>query len=229
MDFQTWSGFVDRFTQAICQSMSIDAFFSYKIEQNLETSEHYFGNLSVTLVDQYLSKMQRYDPLSMLNHQDRSLKMRVLSEQVVPEQYADFIKKYQFGDNIELYFNHEHSPVRGISLIRSNKQGRFLAQDITTLNSLYQLADFCMQQNFQSTFQSNMAVNSTFLQSFQLKKKQSEVLYLMSQGKDNQQIAQQLFISLSTVKTHIQHIFQKLEVQNRAQLLSKLLQLQTAL
>ncbi|MDQ8936575.1 response regulator transcription factor [Acinetobacter rudis] len=229
MDFQTWSGFVDRFTAALRQNMYIDAFFSYKIEHNLETSEHYFCNLSTCLVDQYLSQMQIHDPLAMLNHKDPSQHMKVLSHQDIPQQYMQFIEKHQFGDNIELYFNDQQTPVRGISLIRNAAQGPFLAEDLQVLERFYQLADFCMQQNFRSTFQSNKGLNPIKLQSFKLTKKQLQVLELLSQGKDNQQIAMQLFISLSTVKTHIQHIFQKLAVNNRAQLLSKLLLLQTAL
>lgn len=221
MDFQTWSGFVDRFTAAVCQSLRVDAFFSYKIDQNLATTEHYFGNLSATLVDQYLSQMQIYDPLSIQNQQDHSHQMVVLSQQHIPEPYADFIERHQVGDNIELYFNEQNTPIRGISLIR--KTGPFLLQELEGLKSFYQLADFCIQQNFQT----KAVLSPRLLQSFQLTKKQFEVVSLISQGKDNQQIAQQLFISLSTVKTHIQHIFQKLEVQNRAQLLSKILQLQT--
>jgi DNA-binding NarL/FixJ family response regulator len=39
-----------------------------------------------------------------------------------------------------------------------------------------------------------------------------EILDLLSQGKSNQQIAQQLFLSLSTVKTHVHRIITKLGV-----------------
>ena len=44
-----------------------------------------------------------------------------------------------------------------------------------------------------------------------------EVLGLMSEGLTNPQIAQQLIISLSTVKTHLNNIYGKLNVRNRAE------------
>jgi len=44
-----------------------------------------------------------------------------------------------------------------------------------------------------------------------------EVLRLAADGKTNQEIADQLFISLNTVKTHLRHIFQRLEARNRAE------------
>ncbi|WP_374949295.1 response regulator transcription factor [Mucilaginibacter sp.] len=44
-----------------------------------------------------------------------------------------------------------------------------------------------------------------------------EVLQLMAQGLSNQQIAEQLFVSLNTIKTHAAKLFEKLEVQRRTQ------------
>jgi DNA-binding NarL/FixJ family response regulator len=44
-----------------------------------------------------------------------------------------------------------------------------------------------------------------------------EILDLLSNGMSNQQIAQQLFLSLSTVKTHVHRIILKLEVSDRTQ------------
>jgi DNA-binding NarL/FixJ family response regulator len=44
-----------------------------------------------------------------------------------------------------------------------------------------------------------------------------EILDLLSSGMSNQQIAQQLFLSRSTVKTHVHRIISKLEVSDRTQ------------
>jgi DNA-binding NarL/FixJ family response regulator len=44
-----------------------------------------------------------------------------------------------------------------------------------------------------------------------------EILDLLSAGMSNQQIAQHLFLSLSTVKTHVHRIISKLEVSDRTQ------------
>lgn len=54
-----------------------------------------------------------------------------------------------------------------------------------------------------------------------LSKRQSQVLQLLEQGNSNQQIAQVLFISESTVKTHLNTIFQILQVSNRVSCLQR--------
>jgi len=45
-----------------------------------------------------------------------------------------------------------------------------------------------------------------------------EVIRAVAQGKSNQEIAQQFFISEKTVKTHISHILAKLDLKDRTQL-----------
>jgi LuxR family maltose regulon positive regulatory protein len=54
-----------------------------------------------------------------------------------------------------------------------------------------------------------------------LSERELEVLRLMAVGFANTEIANKLFISINTVKTHISHIFGKLEVTSRTQAVAK--------
>lgn len=51
-----------------------------------------------------------------------------------------------------------------------------------------------------------------------LSKRETEVLTLLLDGKSNSEIEHQLFIAISTVKTHVTRIYQKLGVKTRMQL-----------
>ncbi|MDT9025983.1 MULTISPECIES: response regulator transcription factor [Rossellomorea] len=51
----------------------------------------------------------------------------------------------------------------------------------------------------------------------ELTNRELEILLLMTQGKTNQEIADELFIALKTVKTHVSNILSKLGVQDRTQ------------
>ena len=48
-----------------------------------------------------------------------------------------------------------------------------------------------------------------------LTRREKQVLALMAEGKRNDEMASELFISLPTVKTHVYHIYTKLGVANR--------------
>lgn len=52
-----------------------------------------------------------------------------------------------------------------------------------------------------------------------------EVLELMSAGLSNQEIAEKLFVSLSTIKTHTANLFVKLNVKRRTQAIQRAKQL----
>ena len=51
--------------------------------------------------------------------------------------------------------------------------------------------------------------------------REQEVLQLMAEGLSNQEIADRLFVSLNTVKTHCSRIFEKLDVKRRTQAIEK--------
>ncbi len=54
-----------------------------------------------------------------------------------------------------------------------------------------------------------------------LSKREIEVLHLIVDGHNNDEIAQQLFVSKNTIKTHIKHIYSKLDVRNRIEVIKK--------
>jgi DNA-binding CsgD family transcriptional regulator len=69
-------------------------------------------------------------------------------------------------------------------------------------------------------------LNTTLVSQLELSKREMEILNLLAQGYSNQEIAATLFISLSTVKTHNQNLFEKLDVKRRIQAVEKAKRLQ---
>jgi two-component system, NarL family, response regulator LiaR len=63
--------------------------------------------------------------------------------------------------------------------------------------------------------------NEVALQQSGISRRELEVLQLMAEGCSNQEIADRLFVSLSTVKTHTSSLFEKLDVRRRTQAIEK--------
>lgn len=55
-----------------------------------------------------------------------------------------------------------------------------------------------------------------------LSRRENEIVQLLSKGFRYKEIAEQLFISVETVRTHIRNIYEKLQVKTRAEALSKI-------
>jgi two-component system, NarL family, response regulator LiaR len=63
--------------------------------------------------------------------------------------------------------------------------------------------------------------NQQLISQLEISKRELEILNLMAQGLSNEEIAEQIFVSLSTVKTHNQNLFAKLDVKRRTQAIDK--------
>ena len=67
----------------------------------------------------------------------------------------------------------------------------------------------------------SFVLDESLVAQLELSKRELEILGLLAQGHSNQEIAAKLFLSLSTVKTHIQNLFEKLDVKRRIQAVEK--------
>lgn len=65
------------------------------------------------------------------------------------------------------------------------------------------------------------SVNEYLVEKLALTKREHEVLQLLSDGLSNGEIANRLFLSLSTIKTHVSRLYVKLDVKNRGQAINK--------
>ena len=61
------------------------------------------------------------------------------------------------------------------------------------------------------------------LWSFGLTHREAEILRLVAQGKTNKEIAAVLYVSPLTIRTHLEHIYEKLGVGNRAEAVARVL------
>jgi DNA-binding CsgD family transcriptional regulator len=64
---------------------------------------------------------------------------------------------------------------------------------------------------------SNFERNQKAIDELRLSKREVEVLELIAEGLSNNEIADRLFVSLNTVKTHSSKLFEKMEVKRRTQ------------
>lgn len=76
------------------------------------------------------------------------------------------------------------------------------------------------------TQQPGFVLNKSLIAKFELSKRELQILGLMAEGNSNQEIANRIFVSLSTVKTHNQNLFEKLDVKRRTQAVEKARRLQ---
>lgn len=68
-------------------------------------------------------------------------------------------------------------------------------------------------------------VNETELKKLNLNNREYEVLQLLAKGHSNADIATNLFLTVSTIKTHVSNLYFKMDVKSRTQAITKAKQL----
>lgn len=67
----------------------------------------------------------------------------------------------------------------------------------------------------------DFVLNEKEIEKLSISKRELEVLQLMAEGLSNQEIAERLFVSLNTIKTHSSKVLEKLDVKRRTQAVEK--------
>ena len=106
-----------------------------------------------------------------------------------------------------------------IYLLRKNKE-----LEITNQNS--ELQKYILQVNkLENIVKENSSKSDQLIleniKTFELSSRETEVLEHIASGMSNSEIAEKMFVSTNTIKTHIKNIYSKLDVKNRIQAMKK--------
>ncbi|MDW3194293.1 MAG: helix-turn-helix transcriptional regulator [Cytophagales bacterium] len=94
---------------------------------------------------------------------------------------------------------------------------------INYLNSLFLVPFILIVLSLGMLIEQNKSKESLRkIETFELTPKEVEVATLMLEEKKNKEIADELFVELSTIKTHINAIYKKIGVKNRNELIRKI-------
>jgi len=145
------------------------------------------------------------------------------------EYFNDFLLKYNlyYSCGIDLYFGGQM--LGTISLFREENERDFSLKDIIylelisrqTANQLYKLFEMKKFKNKNRNNKSENLVSKC--KNYNITKRELDVIKLIILGKSNSQISEELYISINTVKKHLNHIYNKTQANNRTELTSMIL------
>ncbi|MGB6150888.1 MAG: response regulator transcription factor [Pricia sp.] len=95
-----------------------------------------------------------------------------------------------------------------------------------TAVSFFSIGLYFNRKNFLKKPSPTQEINTKKVRELGLSKREFEVLQEISVGLSNKEVAEKLFVSESTIKTHVSNIFIKLDARRRTQAISKAKELQ---
>lgn len=130
------------------------------------------------------------------------------------QRFWGFLQSFGARDAAEMIFWNGRRPVGGVSLIWRDKTSCCRNPDLAL--SLQSYIEFNLRGAFAAAPADEPAALDAGLAA--LTDREQQIAELVSHGYTNSEIARLLSISLATVKTHLIHVFGKLDVTNRAAL-----------
>lgn len=135
--------------------------------------------------------------------------------------YQEFINPWGVRDILEFFLRLDNRLTAGFALFNLSSQPELDSSYLNRANKLAQFMQFSLEQHSTSPRTREF---DHFCRQYGLTNKERLVVELVTQGLANKSIANNLNCSLATVKTHLQHIFQKLSINSKNELIALLYQ-----
>jgi len=174
----------------------------------------------------YQNHYMHMDPLNPQLYQEGREKVVHMDSIMTPhfiEQsvyYQDFLKPQGYRYCADIFFRTEGDIVAVITLLRDQSQGAFTEDELALLEKLQPFLEYTLNTVYMPR---RVAERATIEERYLLTDRELDVLELVISGASNKAIAGELSLSIATVKTHLQHIYQKAGAYSRAELLSQII------
>lgn len=219
LNHQFLAAFSQNFVQQVQRVLTIDGYLIYNINNDNQAYNYHAVNIDQSSLTEYIDQRVESDPVSFRRfYHAQQHHVELLNQHDCNAEYFDFMQRWKIQDTAEVFFRKRNGdPILGISMLRQQQHPLFSPQDQNILQSFYGLSENYFYHHADS-------IDREYISSvYRLTKTEVTVLEQLLTGINNLTVAQNLSCSLATIKTHVQHIYQKINVNNRQELLCKFL------
>ncbi|PIC98588.1 MULTISPECIES: LuxR C-terminal-related transcriptional regulator [unclassified Sporosarcina] len=138
--------------------------------------------------------------------------------------YNQFFESHQIIDQMVMYFATSTTIYGGIGFVRFKGDKPFTRRDKAILQTLSVHLQHVVKNtlNTRKAETKNTMIDTVATHQANLSNRELEVFELVTKGYSNQEIANQLWITINTVKKHLRNMYEKYEVNSRTSLIYKL-------
>ncbi len=178
-------------------------------------------------IGRYLRDMQAFDPLNIdrlvasrkrvaTMSQDRSLAPRSAFE-----RYSRYLSDSEIADVLDFVFWQDDEPIAGLGILKQCSDPLISGETLRVAQSMQPYIEYQLGGHPRPRDRRRQRLLQRV---YGLTAREIEIADLIRDGLANRDIAETLNIGLGTVKTHLLHIFQKMDVSNRTMLSTRLAQ-----
>lgn len=138
--------------------------------------------------------------------------------------YRRCYQKYDIYDSLQYTIVFKQKLLGVLTLFKTRPNGIYSTDDVYYLRAIAMHLNPVLHRLLleEDTSKTKEFDASSFISKYHLTAKEEEILKYLLQFRENEEIAEQLDIRVTTLNKHLQNLFRKLEVRSRWELLRKL-------
>lgn len=183
-------------------------------------------NVENQMESKYHEKLEHLDPMHPSNF-ETSDETVISSNTVMPHKnwlktifYQDFIKQYGYVHVADIFFRSHGKIIAILTVLRDDSMPEFSSEDLDTLRKIQPFLEYSLNSIYMPARISERAYVE---ETYELTNRELDVLEYALTGVDNKTMAKHLGMSLPTLRTHLQHIYQKVGVHSTSELIARIL------
>jgi len=175
-------------------------------------------NIEAAVERDYQRRYQELDPLNPAHFVACDTRVACIDDQLTEPEllasdyYRQFMLPLAHRHVADMFFRRDKDIVAVLTMLRSVDLGPFTGGELALLRKLQPFLEYTLNSVY---LPRRYGQRDRIQKAYQLTDRELDVVELIVAGASNKLIARQLELSLATVKTHLQHVFQKLQVSSR--------------
>ncbi|MFQ5659727.1 MAG: helix-turn-helix transcriptional regulator [Gammaproteobacteria bacterium] len=133
--------------------------------------------------------------------------------------YKEFMAPRHYDHDTDVFFRQDGRIIAVLSLLRDDTLGPFSEKEIDLIHHIQPFLEYSLNNIY---LPKRFSERDFFLKKYALTDRELDVVEIVMAGAETKTMANELNLSLATVKTHLQHIFNKVGVHSTKELISVL-------
>ena len=218
-------GFQKKLIELISNLIPVSAvkFWLYKPRLDIEGCLLYNADREIEKI--YQDKYSKMDPMHPSRYEGTNISVICSDNLMLGDEwrrsvfFREFMAPRHYHHDVDIFFRNRGNIVAVLYILRDDRAGPFKEDELRLLRRLQPFMEYTLNKVF---IPEHITERNHFAGKFSLTKRELDVLEIVMTGADTKTLAKELNLQVSTIKTHLRHIFEKVGIRSVNELISSM-------
>ena len=205
--------------------MPVSAIRFWLINPQMNLKGYVSYNIDAETEEIYQEQYSHLDPMHPSRYEDTDVTVICSDTMMSAEEwrrsefYREFMAPRHYNHDVDVFFRNGGKIIAVLTVVRDNILGAFTGEELLLLQRIQPFLEYSLNSVY---LPRRFSERELFSNRFLFTERELDVVEVVMAGSDIKTVASELNLSQATVKTHLQHIFEKTGVHSTRELISML-------